>query len=99
MNAVLRVKEVMFVLNVLIFTSFSVHHFCIKSISECSILQTLAELMTRNIFKSSAKGRNSEKLILARRSLAKIMNNKGPKVEPCGTPDSMGKGEKDFPKS
>jgi hypothetical protein len=30
--------------------------------------------------------------------LIKILNNRGPKVEPCGTPDSMGKGEEDFHK-
>jgi hypothetical protein len=30
---------------------------------------------------------------LAHKSLIKILNNRGPKVEPCGTPDSMGKGE------
>jgi hypothetical protein len=54
--------------------------------------------MTRNIFKSSAKSKNSEKLILAHKTLVKIMKNIGPKVEPCGTPDGMGKGEGDFPK-
>jgi hypothetical protein len=54
--------------------------------------------MTRNIFKSAAKSRNSEKLILAHISLIKILSNTGSKVEPCGTPDSMGKGEEEFPK-
>jgi hypothetical protein len=44
----------------------------------------------RNIFKSST-GRNSKKkLVLAHRSLIKILN------EPCGIPDSMGKGENEF---
>jgi hypothetical protein len=26
------------------------------------------------------------------------MNSRGPKVEPCGTRNSVGKGEEDFPK-
>jgi hypothetical protein len=48
----------------------------------------------RNIFKSSTESRNSEKLVLAHKSLIKILNDRGPKVEPCGTPDSVRKGEK-----
>jgi hypothetical protein len=54
--------------------------------------------MTRNIFKSSAKSRNSEKWILAHKPLINILNNRDPKVEPCGTPDSMRKGEENFSK-
>jgi hypothetical protein len=55
-------------------------------------LQFSADFTTENIFKSSAKSRNSEKWILANKLLTKILNNRGPKVEPCGTPDSMGRG-------
>jgi hypothetical protein len=29
---------------------------------------------------------------------ASILNNRGPKIEPCGTPDSMGKSEENFPR-
>jgi hypothetical protein len=43
--------------------------------------------MARNIFKSSAKNRNPVKWILARKSLINILNNTGPKVEPCDTYD------------
>jgi hypothetical protein len=32
------------------------------------------------------------------KSSIKTLNNRGPKVEHCGTPDSVGKGEEDFPK-
>jgi hypothetical protein len=53
--------------------------------------------MIRNIFKS-AISRNSEKWILAHKSLIKILNNRDPKIEPCSTPDSMVEGEEDFPK-
>jgi hypothetical protein len=73
-------------------------HFCTESISDCSNLQYLADFITRNIFKSSAKIRNSEKWIMAHKSLIKTLKNRGPRLEPCGTPDSMGKGEEDFPK-
>jgi hypothetical protein len=30
------------------------------------------------------------------KSLIKILNSRGPKEEPCGSPDNMGKGEEDF---
>jgi hypothetical protein len=35
---------------------------------------------------------------LALKLLIKILSNKGPEVEPYGTPDSMAKGEEEFPK-
>jgi hypothetical protein len=54
--------------------------------------------MTRNIFKSSAKSKNSEYCILGHISLIKILKSRGPKVEPCGTPDNIGNGEDNFPK-
>jgi hypothetical protein len=66
--------------------------------ADCSNLKSSTDFMTRNIFKSSAKSRNLEEWILAHRSLIKILNNRSPTVEPCGTPDSMGKGEENFPK-
>jgi hypothetical protein len=53
--------------------------------------------MTRNIFKSPAKRRNSEKWLLTHKSLIKLLNNGGPKVEPCGSPESTRKGEEEFP--
>jgi hypothetical protein len=37
--------------------------------------------MTRNIFKSSAKSRNSEKLILVHNSLIRLLKDRGYKVE------------------
>jgi hypothetical protein len=54
--------------------------------------------MTRNIFKSSAKSKNSEYSILKHISLIKILNSGGPKVEPCGNPDNIGNGEENFPR-
>jgi hypothetical protein len=39
-----------------------------------------------------------EKLIFAHKSLINVLNKKSPKVKPCGTADSMGKVEEDFPK-
>jgi hypothetical protein len=54
--------------------------------------------MTGNIFKSSAKSKNSEYFILEHKSLIQILNSRGPKVEPCGTPDNIGNGEENFPK-
>jgi hypothetical protein len=54
--------------------------------------------MTRNIFKSSAKSKNSEYRILEHQSLIKILNSRGPKVEPCGNPDNIGNGEENLPK-
>jgi hypothetical protein len=50
--------------------------------------------MIRNIFKSSAKSKNSEKRILSQ----KLLNNTDPKVEPCGNPDSIKEGEQHFSK-
>jgi hypothetical protein len=66
--------------------------------SDCNNLQSLADLITRNIFKSSAKSKNSEYCILKHKSLIKILKSRGPKVEPCGTPDNTGNGEENFPK-
>jgi hypothetical protein len=66
--------------------------------SDCNNLQSLADYMTRNIFKSSAKSKNSEYCILEHKSLIKILNSRGPKVKPCGTPDNIGNGEENFPK-
>jgi hypothetical protein len=34
--------------------------------------------------------------MLAHKSLIIILNNRGPKVEPCGNPDSKGKGKEAF---
>jgi hypothetical protein len=34
---------------------------------------------------------------MSHKSLMKILKNRGHKVEPCGTPDSMGIGEEEFP--
>jgi hypothetical protein len=53
--------------------------------------------MTRNIFKSSAKSKNSEYCILEHKSLIKILNSRGPNVEHCDTPDNIGNGEENFP--
>jgi hypothetical protein len=39
-----------------------------------------------------------ECLILAERSLIKILNKRGPRVKPCGTPDNTEKGKENFPK-
>jgi hypothetical protein len=52
--------------------------------------------MIRKICKSSAKSRNLEKRILAHKSLIKILNNRGPQVEPRGTTDNEGKGAEEF---
>jgi hypothetical protein len=65
-----------------------VRQFFTESISDNSNLQFSADFMTRNIFKSSTKNRNSEKRILTHKSLMKILNNAGPKLEPCHTPHS-----------
>jgi hypothetical protein len=35
---------------------------------------------------------------LACKLLIKILNKEGPEEEPCGIPDSVGKGEEGFPK-
>jgi hypothetical protein len=35
---------------------------------------------------------------LAQKSLRKILNNRGPKVELCGTPENMGKCDEGLPK-
>jgi hypothetical protein len=56
--------------------------------SDCNNLQSLADLITRNIFKSSAISKNSEYCILEHKSLMEILNSRGPNVEPCGTPDN-----------
>jgi hypothetical protein len=37
-----------------------------------------------------------KKWILEHRTLIKILNNRGPKLGPCGNPVSMGKGKEDF---
>jgi hypothetical protein len=64
-----------------------------QSMSDCNNLQSLADFITRNIFKSTTKSKNSEYCILKHKSLIKILNSTGPKVEPCGTPDNIRKGE------
>jgi hypothetical protein len=66
--------------------------------SDCNNFQSLADFITQNIFKSSAKSKNSEYCILKHKSLRKILNSRGPNVEPCGTPDNIGNGEENFPK-
>jgi hypothetical protein len=33
---------------------------------------------------------------LEHKLLIKILNNRGPKVEPCGNTDNVGKGEEEF---
>jgi hypothetical protein len=67
--------------------------------SDCSNLQSLADFMTRNIFKSPAKSKNSQNCILEYKSLIQMLNSRGPKVEPRGTPDNIGNGEENFPKA
>jgi hypothetical protein len=52
----------------------------------------------RQIFKSSANKRNFGCLIRAERSLTKILNKRGPRVDPCVTPDNTEKGDENFPK-
>jgi hypothetical protein len=53
--------------------------------------------MTGNIFKPSAKRVKEKKMDFSAKKIIKnILNNRGPKVEPCGTPDSAGKGMYDF---
>jgi hypothetical protein len=54
--------------------------------------------MTRNILKLSENSRNSEKLILAHKSLAKVLNSRSAEVEPCANPENVGKCEEKFPK-
>jgi hypothetical protein len=66
--------------------------------SDCNNLPSLADFMTRNTFKLSAKSKNSEYSIIEYKSLIKMLNSTGPKLEPCGTPDNIGKGEENFPK-
>jgi hypothetical protein len=51
--------------------------------------------MIRNIFKPSAKCRNSEKRILTHK-LIKIFDNRSPRGEHYGTSDSTGKAEEEF---
>lgn len=65
------------------------HHFCSASILCCSNLLASADFTILNIMKS-AKSRNSKKRILAYKSLI----NRGHEVEPCGTAEYMGRGEK-----
>lgn len=43
-------------------------------------------------FRFSANNNEVGKLILIHNSIIKVMKNKGPKVEPCYTPESMGGG-------
>jgi hypothetical protein len=66
--------------------------------SDCNNLQSLADFITRNIFKSLAKSTNSEYCILKHKSLIQIVNSREPKAEPCGTPENIGNGEENFPK-
>jgi hypothetical protein len=54
--------------------------------------------MLRYIFGSSVNKRNLECLIIAERSLTKMLNKRGPRVDPCGTPDNTKKGDENFPK-
>jgi hypothetical protein len=39
-----------------------------------------------------------ERIILEESSLIKMLNKRGPMVEPCGTPDNTEKGKENFPK-
>jgi hypothetical protein len=41
---------------------------------------------------------NLGNLILAHKSFIILLRKRGPKVEPCGIPDNMGKVEENFPK-
>jgi hypothetical protein len=61
-------------------------------------LQSSTDFMLLSIFISSANKRNLECLIIAERSLTEILNKRGPRIDPCGTPDNTGKGDENFPK-
>jgi hypothetical protein len=50
--------------------------------------------MIGNIFRLQANIEKSENLILTYESLIKILNNRGPKAEPYGTLETMGKSGK-----
>jgi hypothetical protein len=47
-------------------------------------------------FRSSANKRNLECLIISERSLRKILKKRGPRVDPCDTPDNTEKGDEIF---
>jgi hypothetical protein len=49
-------------------------------------------------FRSSANERNLECLTIAERSLTKILNKRGPRIDHCGAPDNRDKGDENFPK-
>ena len=61
------------------------------SISDCKIVQSLSLLISRQSLVSSAY---SDILVLGSNpsdiSLINNRNNKGPKIEPCGTPEFTG---------
>jgi hypothetical protein len=52
--------------------------------------------MTPKILDSSANSKIADKIIHAHKSLIKILNNRGHKVESCGTPGSLGKGKENI---
>jgi hypothetical protein len=61
------------------------------------VLESSTDFMLRYIFRSSANKRNLECLIIAERSLTKILYKRGPRVESRYTPDNTEKGDENFP--
>jgi hypothetical protein len=55
--------------------------------------------MTRKILISSAKRRYLEYLITLHKSLMKMLKSRGPKTDPCGTPESTTKGDERIPET
>jgi hypothetical protein len=53
--------------------------------------------MIRNILRSSANNNKSDMSILAHKPSINLSNNESPKVGPCDSRESMGKGEDIFP--
>jgi hypothetical protein len=57
----------------------------------------MREIITRKMLRSSANIKNLQWLIVLHRSLMNTLKRKGPRTEPCGTPEVTLKGRERVP--
>jgi hypothetical protein len=62
--------------------------------NQCQLGEVHNLQQTVYIFRSPAYKRNLELLILPERSLIKMLNKRGPRVDPCGSPDKYRRGRR-----
>ena len=68
---------------------FSLHHFPTSSATICNLASTSFTVLPLVIIAEPSAYRSTDESMAKGRSLRKIMNNKGPRTDPWGTPKEM----------